>query len=140
MLKRIFGIKEKGKQLLSIDNFYQKNVWTRKNVSSRAGLQFPVGRFLLACWPRFSNWLAMLLGTTRRLASTHGTYNLPCATMRNIIIRLGFNPNLNNKLLSGVTIAQGGVLPNSLNNCCEDKNQTQTALFKATNLISEMRQ
>ncbi|PAA70072.1 hypothetical protein BOX15_Mlig009236g1, partial [Macrostomum lignano] len=74
--------------------------------SSRAGLQFPVGRIhrLLRkgnyaervgagspctwppCWstspPKYSNWLATLLGTTRRLALFRVTFSWLSATTR----------------------------------------------------------
>ena len=59
-----------------------------KSPLARTGLQFYVG------------WLAMPLGTTKRLGLFRATYWL---AIRN-------NEELNK--LSGVTIAQGGVLPN----------------------------
>ncbi|ODM87532.1 Histone H2A [Orchesella cincta] len=96
-----------------------------KSRSSRAGLQFPVGRihrllrkgnyaervgagapvYLAAVMEylalRFSSWPVTLLVTTRRRVS----FPVICQ----LAIR---NDEELNKLLSGVTIAQGGVLPN----------------------------
>ena len=129
-----------------------------KSRSSRAGLQFPVGRIhrLLryrvfhvtlrfiqlssgretmqrgwvqghqftwppswSTWlPRFLSLLAMLPGTTRSRVSSQGTFNWPSGVTTRLIICilssfvLSRNDEELNKLLAGVTIAQGGVLPN----------------------------
>jgi histone H2A len=96
-----------------------------KSRSNRAGLQFPVGRIhrllrkgnyaervgvVPLCtwlpswntWPlKFWSWQATLLVTTRRPESSQDTCNWPFRNDEEL-----------NKLLSGVTISQGGVLPN----------------------------
>ncbi|KAK0039865.1 histone H2A [Biomphalaria pfeifferi] len=51
--------------------------------------------------PKFSSWLATLPETTRRQESFPVTFSWPSENDEEL-----------NKLLSGVTIAQGGVLPN----------------------------
>ena len=129
-----------------------------KSRSSRAGLQFPVGRIhrllrsLLtvhvfsnskclepgrettpselelvrpSTWQRWWSiwlqrswsWLVTLPGTTRSLASFRGIYSLPsgdwrCKWIWSWVPSYVRNDEELNKLLAGVTIAQGGVLPN----------------------------
>ena len=68
--------------------------------------------------PRSWNWLATLPGITRSLASSPVIFNLPSGSLRDLywICCLHLDSLRNdeelNKLLAGVTIAQGGVLPN----------------------------
>ena len=67
--------------------------------------------WLLRSW----SLLAMLPGTTRNLASSQGIFSLLSGNwslLRQFIAYLLRNDEELNKLLAGVTIAQGGVLPN----------------------------
>merc|ERR1712055_960138 len=70
---------------------------------------------LWSIWPlRSWSLLAMLPGTTRNLASSQGIFSLLSGNwslLRQFIAYLRNDEELN-KLLAGVTIAQGGVLPN----------------------------
>ena len=82
------------------------------------GLQFTWPPSWSTWLPRFLSLLAMLPGTTRSRVSSQGTFNWPSGVTTRLVICilssfvLSRNDEELNKLLAGVTIAQGGVLPN----------------------------
>ena len=73
-----------------------------KSRSSRAGLQFPVGRI-----HRLLRWCQVLELAGNAARDNKKTRIIP----RHLQLAIRNDEELN-KLLSGVTIAQGGVLPN----------------------------